>query len=140
MARMSEEAPENREPRANPRAEAAPEEARRRARSLASEILRHERLYYGEGRPEITDSESDALMGELVALEEAYPELATPDSPARRVGGAPAEGFAAVPHAIPMLSLENANSREEADAWLARVRRILGGDPAGYVAELKIDG
>src|SRR5215472_6185472 len=118
----------------------APAAARRRALELAEEIRRHERLYYVEDRPEITDSEFDALMRELVALEEKYPELATPDSPARRVGGVPVEDFAAVVHARPMLSLENAYSWEEAEAWRARVRRILEEEPPGYVVELKIDG
>jgi DNA ligase (NAD+) len=119
----------------------ATEEARRRAAELAEEILRHERLYYVDGRPEITDAEFDALLRELLALEEKYPELATPESPARRVGGAPMESFDTVPHASPMLSLENAYSWEEAEAWLARVKRVLKGEePSGYVAELKIDG
>ncbi len=122
------------------RAERVPAEARKRAADLAAEIVRHERLYYDDGRPEITDAEFDALMRELVALEEKYPDLAAPDSPARRVGGAPAEGFAAVPHAIPMLSLENAYSWEEAEAWLARARRLLGSEPPAFLAELKIDG
>ena len=122
------------------RAETAPGRKRKRARELAAEILRHERLYYNEGRPEVTDAEFDALMLELVALEEKYPDLATPDSPARRVGGAPAEGFAAVPHAVPMLSLENAYSWEEAEAWLARAARLLGQEPPAFLAELKIDG
>lgn len=133
MAGMAKTAGEN-------RAETALGQARKRARELAAEILRHERLYYNEGRPEITDAEFDALMREIVALEEKYPELATADSPARRVGGAPAEGFAAVPHAIPMLSLENVYSWEEAEAWLARARRLLGTEPLAFLAELKIDG
>ena len=120
---------------------AAPAPARRRAGELAAEILHHERLYYVEGRPEITDAQFDALMRELLALEEKYPELATPHSPARRVGGAPMESFDTVAHVSPMLSLENAYSWEEAEAWLARLRRALGGEePSGYVAELKIDG
>ena len=140
MARMAKTAEET-GARTAARAQARPPaEARRRARELASEILRHERLYYVEGRPEITDAEFDVLMRELVALEEKYPDLATPGSPARRVGGAPAEGFATVPHAIPMLSLENAYSWEEAEAWRARARRLLGEEPPAYVAELKIDG
>src|SRR5262249_10306350 len=105
----------------------APAAARRRASELASEIARHERLYYGEGRPEITDSEFDALLRELVALEEKYPDLVTPDSPARRVGGAPMESFATVSHGSPMLSLENAYSWEEAQGWLARLRRAVPG-------------
>src|SRR5215471_1580954 len=120
--------------------EEPPAEARRRARELSREILRHERLYYAESQPEISDADFDALMRELVALEEKYPQLATPDSPARRVGGAPSEGFATVAHAVPMLSLENAYSWEEARAWLARAARVLGSEPSGYVAELKIDG
>ena len=119
---------------------AAPREARERAGKLSEEILRHERLYYVENRPEVTDAEFDLLLRELVALEERYPDLASPDSPARRVGGAPAEGFAAVEHAEPMLSLENAYSPEEAEAWRSRVQRVLGLDPPAYVAELKIDG
>lgn len=119
----------------------APEETKSRARALRDEIRRHEHLYYVENRPEITDVEFDRLMRELVELESRYPELATPDSPARRVGGEPAEEFATVTHVSSMLSLENAYAWEEAEAWLSRVRRALGGEePPAYVAELKIDG
>lgn len=117
-----------------------PKQARDRAESLRAEILRHERLYYGEDRPEITDAQFDLLMRELIDLEARYPQLADPNSPSRRVGGTPAEGFETVEHPLPMLSLENAYSWEEALAWQARVRRVLGKDPPGYVAELKIDG
>ncbi len=119
---------------------AVPAEKKARAEYLRREIHRHERLYYVENRPELTDTQFDRLMQELVELEERYPALAIPDSPARRVGGAPAEGFATVEHSIPMLSLENAYSWEEAQEWQARVRRALGSDPPAYVAELKIDG
>ncbi|HEX9689336.1 MAG TPA: NAD-dependent DNA ligase LigA [Thermoanaerobaculia bacterium] len=112
----------------------------RRAAELRAEIVRHERLYYVDGRPEITDAEFDRLMSELAELERRNPELATPDSPTRRVGGEPAEGFATVEHAIPMQSLENAYSWEEAEAWRARLVRALGAEPPGYVTELKIDG
>ncbi|MGH9400401.1 MAG: NAD-dependent DNA ligase LigA [Thermoanaerobaculia bacterium] len=115
-------------------------DAARRIRELAEEIRRHERLYYGESKPEITDAAFDGLLRELIALEERHPELARPDSPARRVGGAPAEGFATVEHRAPMLSLENASSWEEAEAWHARVRKGLRGDSPAFVAELKIDG
>ena len=119
----------------------APPEVVARARELTEEIRRHERLYYVENRPEITDLQFDDLMRELVALEERHPELARPDSPARRVGGEPAEDFPTVTHAAPMLSLENAYSWEETEAWLARLRRALGGsEPPAWVAELKIDG
>ena len=137
MTRPEPRAPETGEPRP---LSAVPREARARAGQLREEILRHERLYYVESRPEVTDSEFDALMRELAALEERYPKLATPDSPVRRVGGAPAEGFPTVEHRVPMLSLENAYSWEEAEAWQARVRRVLGQDPPAYAAELKIDG
>ncbi len=114
--------------------------ARRRVEELRGELRRHERLYYVENRPEITDAEFDRLMLELQALEAAHPELASPDSPSRRVGGEPAEGFATVEHVSPMLSLENAYSWDEAQAWLARNTRLLGREPRGFVAELKIDG
>lgn len=117
-----------------------PRDVSRRVRELRAEILRHERLYYGEGRPEVTDADFDRLMSELAALEQAHPNLVTDDSPTRRVGGGPAEGFTTVAHAVPMLSLENAYSWEEADAWRARLVRVLGEEPPGYVAELKIDG
>jgi len=115
-------------------------EARRRIAKLSEEIRRHERLYYVENRPEITDAAFDALMRELVALEGEHPDLALPDSPARRVGGAPAEGFPTVAHRVPMLSLENAYSWEEAEAWHARVAKNLSGRSPAFVAELKIDG
>src|SRR5262249_13414014 len=75
-----------------------------------------------------------------IELESLHPELASPDSPSRRVGGAPAEGFETVTHVRPMLSLENAYSWPEAEAWLARAARVLGEEPRGFVAELKIDG
>ena len=136
MAKMAISGPDT----TSSRPAGAPAQARQRARELACEILRHERLYYVDSRPEITDAEFDRLMRELSDLEERYPELASPDSPTRRVGGAPVEGFATVEHRRPMLSLENAYSWEEAEAWLARARRILGSDPPAFVAELKIDG
>jgi DNA ligase (NAD+) len=116
------------------------ESARRRVETLREELRRHERLYYVENRPEVTDAEFDRLMQELQELEAAHPELTSADSPSRRVGGAPAEGFETVEHAEPMLSLENAYSWEEAQAWLARNARLLGEEPKGFVVELKIDG
>jgi DNA ligase (NAD+) len=115
-------------------------DAARRVEELRSEIRRHERLYYVDGRPELTDVEFDSMMSELADLERLHPELAAADSPTRRVGGESAEGFATVAHALPMLSLENAYSWEEAESWRARVVRALGEEPGGYVAELKIDG
>ena len=118
-----------------------------RAAELRAQIERANRLYYVEDAPELADAEYDALMGELIALEEAYPELRTPDSPTQRVGAVPAGRFAEVRHERPMLSLSNAFGEDELRAFDARVRRGLGlplaPEPAPglrYVAELKIDG
>jgi DNA ligase (NAD+) len=116
------------------------ESVRRRVESLRDDLRRHERLYHVDNKPEITDAEFDRRMRELQELEAAHPELRSADSPSRRVGGEPAEGFEAVVHVQPMLSLENAYSWEEAEAWLARNARLLGEEPRGFVAELKIDG
>ena len=118
-----------------------------RAADLRVRIERANRLYFVEDAPELTDAEYDALMRELVALEEAHPELRTPDSPTQRVGAVPAGRFAEVRHERPMLSLSNAFAEDELRAFDARVRRGLGLPPAPepapelrYVAELKIDG
>jgi DNA ligase (NAD+) len=112
-----------------------------RARELRSEIRRHEELYYVHANPEISDAEFDALMRELQDLETQHPQLLTPDSPTQRVGGRPVEGFAAVDHLAPMLSLDNAYNEEELRAFDERVRRGLDSSrPVTYVAELKIDG
>jgi DNA ligase (NAD+) len=116
-------------------------DARRRAEDLRSEIRRHERLYYVEDAPVISDAEFDALMRELAELEAAHPELTTPDSPTRRVGGSPQASFPRAPHEIPMLSLENANGAAELEAWLDRsLRAVDDPDALAYVAEHKIDG
>jgi DNA ligase (NAD+) len=113
----------------------------RRVDELRAEIRRHERLYYAEDAPEISDAAFDALMRELEALESAHPDLATPDSPTRRVGGTPQDAFPRAAHEIPMLSLENANGAEELATWLERVGRTVD-DPGAlaWVAEHKIDG
>jgi len=116
-------------------------EARRRVAWLSDELNRHLRLYHQEDAPEITDAEYDALFRELEALEAAHPELARPDSPTRRVGAPPAEGFAEFVHRVPMLSLDNAMRAEEVRAFDERVRRILErGDPIDYIVEPKLDG
>ena len=89
---------------------------------LRREIERHNHRYYVLDDPEISDAEYDELMRELRALEERFPELVTEDSPTQRVGGAPATDlFAPVEHRTPMLSLDNAFSREELEAWATRV-------------------
>jgi DNA ligase (NAD+) len=109
--------------------------------ALRQEIRRHEELYYVHAQPAISDAEFDALMVRLRELEAAHPDLVTPDSPTQRVGGRPAEGFVAVRHAVPMLSLDNAYDEAELRAFDERVRRGLeGAASASYVCELKIDG
>ena len=106
---------------------------------LREEIARHARLYYVEDRPELADSEYDGLVRELISLEEAHPELVTPDSPTQRVGGLPVGELPSVRHEIPLLSLENAYTAGELKAWTDRVADRLGRMPA-FVCELKIDG
>ena len=88
---------------------------------LRSTLERHNRLYYVEDAPEITDAEYDALFRELQALEEAHPELRSPDSPTQRVGGAPLAEFGEVRHRTPMLSISNAFSEDEVRAFDKRV-------------------
>ena len=115
---------------------------------LAQVVERANSAYHSEDAPEMTDAEYDQLFRELVALETAYPELITEESPTQRVGGAPAgELFDEVRHRRPMLSLSNAFSHDELRAFDTRVRRGLGlpaapeaADELRYVAELKIDG
>ena len=118
----------------------SPAEARRRAEFLRAELERHNRLYYVEARPEISDREFDRLLRELQDLETAHPELATPDSPTQRVGGAPLAGFRQVKHAVPMMSLDNTYSVEEMREFDARIRKALGVESVDYVLEPKVDG
>src|SRR5262245_46586149 len=90
-----------------------------RAATLRQEIERHNRLYYQDTAPEISDQEFDALLRELVDLEAAYPALRTPDSPTRRVGGTPDRAFPTIRHAAPMLSLDNTYDLDEVRAFHA---------------------
>ena len=117
-----------------------PAEARQRAEFLRAELERHNRLYYVEARPEISDREFDRLLRELQELEAAHPDLATPDSPTQRVGGAPLAGFRQVKHAVPMMSLDNTYSVEEMREFDARIRKALGVESVDYVLEPKVDG
>ena len=107
---------------------------------LRDEIRHHEELYYVYDNPEISDADYDALMSRLQQLEDEHPELATPDSPTRRVGGRPAEGFDEYVHRRPMLSLDNSYNIEDLRAFDERVKRLADGRRLEYVAELKIDG
>jgi DNA ligase (NAD+) len=112
-----------------------------RIAQLRRDIERHNRLYYGEAAPEISDAEYDRLYRELVDLEAGHPELADPNSPTQRVGSAPLDGFKSVPHDVPMLSIDNTYSAEEVREFDGRARRWLETDgPIRYVVEPKIDG
>jgi DNA ligase (NAD+) len=111
-----------------------------RAEHLRETIRHHERLYYVLDSPEISDAQYDELVRELQAIETAHPELATPDSPTRRVGGKPREGFQKIGHSSAMLSLDNALDEEELRAFDGRVKELLAGASYRYVAELKMDG
>lgn len=111
-----------------------------RAEALRRDIERHNRLYYLQDAPEITDAEYDRLLRELVELEARHPELFTPDSPTQRVGATPLAEFPEVRHRTPMLSLSNALDEDEARAFDRRVREALGEDEVEYAAEPKFDG
>jgi len=108
--------------------------------ALREKIRRHEYLYYVADDPEISDAAFDRLMIQLKELETEHPELATPDSPTQRVGGAPREGFQEVRHKIPMGSLDNAFSFEALGEFDRRVRELTGREKIDYVAEHKFDG
>ncbi len=134
-----------------------------RIQELRREIEKHDRLYYVEAAPTVSDYDYDRLFAELSALEAKHPELASPDSPTRRVGGAPTEGFQRVEHLEPMLSLEKVDAADHPDLreepnheirvrrqdenTLPRlvefdktIRKLLGRDRVEYVMEPKVDG
>jgi DNA ligase (NAD+) len=116
----------------------------RRVADLRTEIEGHDERYHQLDAPIIADADYDALVRELRALEEANPDLTSPDSPTQRFGAAPSTLFAPVAHRQPMMSLDNAFDAESLAAWGRRLERRLGAgpddDPVDYVAELKIDG
>ncbi|HLJ98239.1 MAG TPA: NAD-dependent DNA ligase LigA [Gemmataceae bacterium] len=111
-----------------------------RAKELRDLLHHHNYRYYVEAQPEISDREYDRLVKELEKLEEAHPELITPDSPTRRVGGQPIEGFVTVKHRQAMLSIDNTYNALELREFDRRVRKLLPGETVTYVVELKIDG
>ena len=111
-----------------------------RIETLREALHRHNYLYYVEDRPEISDAEYDRLLRELRELEEAHPELVTPDSPTQAVGGHVAQAFAPVEHKGPMLSLDNALSTDDLREFEGRLRRSLPSAELAYVCEPKIDG
>jgi len=112
----------------------------RQIEDLKVQLRQHEYRYYALDAPAISDQEYDALMRELIALEQAHPHLATPDSPSVRVGGVPRAGFTQVPHSAPMRSLDNALNEGELREFDRRVRELLAGADYRYTAELKLDG
>ncbi len=118
---------------------------RARVAKLRAAIEEHNYAYYIEDAPTITDAEWDRLLRELQELEEAFPELITPDSPTQRVGATPIGEFREVQHAQPMLSLDNAFDRDEVEAFENRARDRLkkegiDADEIDYVVEPKLDG
>jgi DNA ligase (NAD+) len=125
------------------------EEARAELESLAEDIKRHDRLYHTEAAPEISDADYDALRRRNTEIEARFPELIRSDSPTRRVGAAPAAGFAKVTHTRPMLSLENAFEEADVRDFFAGVRNffrrtateaLVAEDTIEIMAEPKIDG
>jgi DNA ligase (NAD+) len=111
-----------------------------RIAELRQKLEYHNYLYYVKDTPEISDAEYDRMFRELLELERAHPELASPDSPTQRVGGEPLERFTKVQHHAPMLSLANAFSEDELRAFNRRVSGSLEREDVAYVTELKIDG
>ncbi|AGG07663.1 DNA ligase [Dehalococcoides mccartyi] len=108
--------------------------------NLRREINRHNQLYYVQDNPEISDAQYDTLIRRLKELEEAHPELVTPDSPTQKVGAEPLKAFGIVNHPYPLLSLANAFSDTELEAWYQRVKKLLGNIPFQIDCEPKMDG
>src|SRR5439155_5557764 len=112
-----------------------------RAEELRELIEHHNHRYHVLDEPEISDADYDDLVRELLSIEEQHPDLVTPDSPTQKVGGRASTLFAPVKHRTPMMSLDNAFSPAEVEAWRKRMDRLL---PANveptFVCELKIDG
>ncbi len=117
------------------------ESLRAEVEQLRAELWRHNRLYYVEAKPEITDVEYDRLMKRLEQIEREHPELDAPDSPTHKVGGEPIEGFVQVDHRVPMLSIENVYEEEGVKKFDGDVRKSLGAaTQPKYSIEFKIDG
>lgn len=114
--------------------------AQQEIEDLRRELERHNRLYYVEAAPEIPDREFDKLLKRLQQLEADHPEFDSDDSPTRKVGGDPIDGFQSVDHVIPMLSIENLFEEQEVVAWDASLRESLETETPEYTVEYKIDG
>jgi len=116
------------------------EEAAQRIKKLRKDIKYHEKKYYVDSDPQISDYEFDLLVKELQKLEQRFPDLITPESPSQRVGELPLEGFITVEHSTPMLSLDNCYNESELREFEERIRKFFPTESLEYVAELKIDG
>ncbi len=129
------------------------DQATTRSRDLRNQLEKHNRLYYLDASPEISDSEYDSLMAELKGIEEKFPELNFPDSPTQRVGGAPLEQFCSISHPVKMLSIEDIHQLKEDEvkrsgknndqalmAWFERLSKNIGNDCPELTVEPKIDG
>ena len=108
--------------------------------SLRTELERHNRLYYVEASPEISDREYDRMMAELQALELAHPKFQSASSPTQKVGGEPIAGFQQVQHRVPMLSIDNVFQEQELVDWDAGLQKAFGREKLEYSVEYKIDG
>ena len=115
-------------------------ELKQEALHLQRALNRHNFLYHTLDNPEISDAEYDRMMARLLEIEKQFPELSTPDSPTRRVGGALLDAFESAPHSLPMLSLDNAFSDGDIKDFHKRVLRLLKGEPVSYIVEPKMDG
>jgi DNA ligase (NAD+) len=112
----------------------------KRLERLRAQLREHDYRYYVLAQPTISDEEYDRLLRDLLVLEDAHPELVTPDSPSQRVGGRPTKEFPTVLHDVPMLSLSNTYNEEEVRDFDRRVSTNLGSETRQYVCELKVDG
>ena len=107
---------------------------------LRQQLEHHNRLYYIQAKPEISDREFDKMMKRLEQLEEAHPEFDSPDSPTKKVGGAPIEGFQTIAHRLPMLSIDNIFELDGLKDFETRICKLLGEEQVELTAEYKIDG
>jgi DNA ligase (NAD+) len=115
-------------------------QAAKRIAQLREEIRKHDRLYYEQAAPIISDREYDRLYQELIDLETQFPQFLSPDSPTQHVGGKPLEAFAQIMHRMPMLSLDNTYSEKEVANFYARITRLLPDEKIPVVIEPKVDG
>jgi DNA ligase (NAD+) len=118
----------------------ARQDADRKIKNLRKKIQFHEKKYYVDNAPQISDYEFDLLVKELQKLEQEFPDLITPESPTQRVGEQALDGFTSIEHASPMLSLDNVYNEHELREFEGRIKKIIPSEKIEYVAELKIDG